>query len=107
MLGVPSSARIGPSTVSARATADYKPVAVRKGETAVMPFGPPYTPTVKGEFYQTNKDGKQLSLAMSLIGSVGEVCTNLTVNGGRPDKPAFTISDDKGKEIDSGQFEYG
>jgi hypothetical protein len=97
----------GPSTVSAHATADYKSITVRKGETVVMPFGPPYTPTVTGDYFQDGKDGKQLSLAMSLVGSTGEVCSDLTANGRRPDKPAFTITDDQGKEVESGNFEYG
>jgi hypothetical protein len=44
---------------------------------------------------------------MSLVGSAGEVCTNPAVNGGRPDKPSFTIADDKDKIVQSGQFEYG
>jgi hypothetical protein len=44
---------------------------------------------------------------MSLVGSAGEVCTNLAVNGLRPDKPAFTITDNEDKVIGAGQFEYG
>ena len=109
LLGARSPANLvrgssGNSTVSAHATADYKPVKVRKGETVVMPFGPPYTPTVTADYYQ---DPKQLSLGMSLIGSAGEVCSNLIANGGRPEKPAFTITDDQDKVVESGNFEYG
>jgi hypothetical protein len=44
---------------------------------------------------------------MSLIGSAGEVCNNLMVNGSRPGKPAFTITDDKDKVVENGNFEYG
>ena len=44
---------------------------------------------------------------MSLVGSAGEICTNLIVNGGRPGKPKFTISTEKGEEVDTGNFEYG
>ena len=47
---------------------------------------------------------KQLSLEMSLVGSAGEVCTNMMVNGGRPAKPEFTITDPKGKVVATGQL---
>ena len=50
---------------------------------------------------------KQLSLDMSLVGSTGEICTNMMVNGGRPSKPEFTITDPKGKVVQQGSFEYG
>ena len=89
------------------ATTNYKAVKVRAGETAVMPFGPPYKPTVTGDFYQDGQAGKQLSLGMSLVGSAGEVCTSLMVNGTQPGKPAFTITDPDGKVVQSGNFEYG
>ena len=95
------------STVTAYATGRYKPVTVHKGETVVLPFGPPYTPTVTADSLQGTKWFRQLSLGMSLVGSAGEVCTNMVVNGGRPDKPSFTIADDKDKIVQSGQFEYG
>ena len=44
---------------------------------------------------------------MSLVGSAGEVCTNMMVDGGRPAKPEFTITDPKGKVVQQGSFEYG
>jgi hypothetical protein len=91
--------------VSAQATAGYKPVTVRRGETVVMPFGPPYTPTVTAD--ARGEDKKVLSLAILLVGSAGEECTDLRVEGGRPQQPAFTITDDKGKVVERGNFEYG
>ncbi len=94
------------SIVSAAASGGYKAVTVRKGETVVMPFGPPYTPTVTSDFFQDG-ERKQLSLGMSLVGSAGELATNLIVNGARPGKPAFTITDDKDKVVQNGSFEYG
>ena len=94
-------------TLTAQAMIDYKPVAVRKGETAVMPFGPPYTPTVSGSNLENTKDGKRLALGMCLVGSAGEVCTSTKVNGGRPANPAFTITNDKDNVVKSGNFEYG
>jgi hypothetical protein len=67
-----------------------------------MPFGPPYTPTVTA-----SGAGIQVLLALSLVGSAGETCTDLTVDGGRPAKPAFTITDDKDQVVQTGKFEYG
>ncbi len=98
------------STVSATATADYKPVKVVAGETVEMPFGPPYKPVVTS--YQTNQvvGGKPkpvTQLSMSLVGSAGEQCTNMTVKGSRPSKPEFTITDPDGKVVQTGNFEYG
>ena len=109
IVGRAAERRSGPRTsiVTASATTKHKSVKVRAGETVVMPFGPPYTPTVTGDFFQQGKQGKELSLAMSLIGSTGEVVTNLTVDGNQPAKPAFTITDPDGTEVASGNFEYG
>lgn len=99
--------RRGPSVVTAEVTDAYKAVKVVKGETVKLLFGPPYKPTVTANYFQTIKDQKLLSLGMSLIGSAGETCSDMTVNGGRPSKPAFTITDKKGKVIQEGSFEYG
>jgi hypothetical protein len=104
-LGVGPGRSSPPSVVTAYATADYKPVKVVKGQTVEMPFGPPYTPTVTIPPYMMNQG--QIALEMALIGSAGEICSNMTVNGGRPSKPQFTITDDKGKEVQQGSFEYG
>jgi len=90
--------------VSARASRDYPAVEVRAGETAELRFGPPYTPKVTGTIPQS---GGRASLGMSLVGVGGERCSNLMVDGGRPGKPSFTITDPDGKIVESGNFEYG
>jgi hypothetical protein len=93
----------GSAVVSAQATDRYQAVEVRKGKTVMLPFGPPYKPKVSS--FLTGRG--QAFLQMSLIGSAGEVCTNLMVGGRRPAKPAFTITDPKGKVVEEGDFEYG
>lgn len=90
--------------VSARASRDYPAVEVRAGETAELRFGPPYMPKVTGSIPQ---HGGQASLGLSLVGVGGEICSNLMVNGGRPAKPEFAITDPDGKTVQSGNFEYG
>jgi hypothetical protein len=95
------------SSVSAQATDAYKAVKVVKGETVELLFGPPYKPTVTAQFYMDGDKHEMLSLGMSLVGSAGEICTDMTVNGGRPSKPKFTITDAKGKVVEQGSFEYG
>jgi len=90
--------------VSAQATGAYKPVAVRKGETVVLPFGPPYKPVVRVDGTQGTG---QVRLGMTLFGSAGERCTDMMVQGSRPSKPAFTISNPKGEVVYRGNFDYG
>jgi hypothetical protein len=89
--------------VSARMVGDQAAFAVRSGETTELRFGPPYTPKVTASYLR----GDQLSLGLSLVGVGGEACSNLVVNGARPPKPAFTITDPEGKVVASGNFEYG
>jgi hypothetical protein len=106
-------ARVIRSIVSARGTSDCKPVKVVKGETVEFPFGPPYSPTVKASpMYapptNASSGGKQqLSLEMSLIGSAGEICSNMIVENQRPSAAKFTITDQKGEVVQQGTFEYG
>jgi len=90
--------------VAARATDDYKAVKIVKGQTVVLPFGPPYKPRVTASDYG---DPKQFELEMSLVGSAGELCSDLNVQDGRPGKPEFTITDTDGKVVQQGSFEYG
>ncbi len=105
LFGGGHAARIGPSFVSAQATREYKAITVGKGKTVELPFGPPYKPVVT--MYPYLSDQGEAPLAMSLVGSAGEVCTNLMVDGGRPSKPEFTITDPQGKVVEQGSFEYG
>jgi hypothetical protein len=95
----------GDAIVSAQATDQYRAVEVKKGKTVELPFGPPYKPTVTMPPY-VRPDG-QVSLEMSLVGSAGEICTNLMVGGSRPSRPTFTITDSKGEVVQQGSFEYG
>lgn len=80
---------------------------VREGETIACPFGPPYRPVVTAGDSPSVKGGQQVRLAMSLIGSGGETCRSLSVNGGRPPQPEFTISTPNGDVIASGRFKWG
>ena len=95
-----------PSTVSARGKTDYKPVKVGKGKTVELPFGPPYRPVVSVQF-TVNQKTRQVRLGLSLVGVGDEACTDMRINGRRPDKPKFTITTKDGKEVESGAFEYG
>lgn len=92
-----------PTRVSARMAGEQAAFEVRAGETAELKFGPPYTPKVTAAYLQ----GDQLSLDLSLVGVGGEVCSSLMVDGARPGKPAFTITDTEGKIVQTGTFEYG
>jgi hypothetical protein len=96
-----------PAVVTAEMTGEYKPVKVVKGETVEFPFGPPYKPTVSANYFEDGPQNKVLSLALSLVGSAGETCSDMSVNGDRPSKPDFTIADAKGKVVEEGSFEYG
>ena len=100
------AATAGPkiTMVSARASREGKPVTVTKDQTVELPFGPPYRPVVSVGYRQGNE---QVSLALSLVGSAGEVVDDMMVNSGRPGKPSFTITTEDGKEVASGSFEYG
>ena len=95
------------STVSAQATAAYKAVKVVKGETVVLPFGPPYKPVVTADFFENGPKREVLSLGLTLVGSAGETCSEMTVKGGNPSKPKVIITDAKGKVVEQGSFEYG
>jgi hypothetical protein len=104
-LGPTVEARAPRSTiVSATATTKYEAVEVKQDETVDLPFGPPYRPMVDIEYRQGTN---QVSLGMSLIGSAGETCTDMRINGNQPGKPKFTIATADGKTVAEGEFEYG
>ena len=71
------------------------------------PSAPRTNPTVTAQYYMDGDKHQLLSLGMSLVGSAGEVCSDMMVNGGRPTKPKFTITDAKKKVVQEGSFEYG
>lgn len=102
---LPSVMPGGFSMVSAGASSDSPSIRVRADETLELPFGPPYKPVVKGP--NSLRAGQTASLALSLVGRGGEVCTGLYVNGRRPDSPEFTIKTSDGEEVDVGKFKYG
>ncbi len=92
------------TVVAASGTNRYKAVDVKEDETVELPFGPPYRPEVDVQY---RRGADQVSLGMSLVGSAGEVCTSMYVNGSRPGKPQFTITDPEGNKVAEGVFEYG
>ncbi len=93
-----------PSIVSADGTAKYRAVKVEKGKTSVMPFGPPYKPTVTAIRFGGQPD---FQLTMTLVGSAGEICGSMICFNRRPGVPHFEITDPKGKVVEQGDFEYG
>lgn len=92
-----------PSLVYARATRDYPPITVREGQSSELPFGPPYKPLVK----VANQRKGTAELALTIVGSVGEIVNNIEIKGKRPPEPSFRIKTTAGKTVTSGQFEYG
>jgi hypothetical protein len=96
---------LGATRLSARVDQNSKPLEVAEGKTAALPFGPPFAALVTTS--RPLVAGQGASLGLSLVGSGGEVCSGLTVDGGRPAPPEFTISTPDGKEVDRGDFEYG
>ncbi len=100
----PTARRSGPTIVSATSSKEPPPIAVPAGEAAPLAFGPPYKPVVTIDY----ASGDQVHLAMTLVGSAAERCTNLLVDGTRPaQKPEFTIRDPQGNVVQQGTFEYG
>jgi hypothetical protein len=93
--------------VSARGTSDCRPIEVRDGQTAALPFGPAYKPVVTLSSLRGAGSARSARLGLSLIGAGGETCSGLIVNSRRPEKPEFTITSPDGKEIARGNFEYG
>jgi hypothetical protein len=124
---MPSSSepRYGPAgtcSVDAHGTEKCLAVTVRPGETVTLPFGPPYKPVVEAFIARgvvsgtmggglaklvPASDSVEAQLSMSLVGSGGESVSNLVVDGLRPTKPEFTITDPKGEVVQKGSFEYG
>jgi len=91
--------------VAAAGTRDYPVVKVRRGESTELPFGPPYKPLVKvSPFRRSSTDA---TLDLFLVGSAGEICSDMRVDGDQPGKPTFSIANAKGKIIERGSFEYG
>jgi hypothetical protein len=99
-----NSARPRWTFISARAKGDYPAVNVREGETVDLPFGPPYKPLIRVSRRSGSTPTAYLSL--SLVGTGGELASNLYVNGSRPKEPEFTITSAEEK-VAQGKFRYG
>lgn len=93
------------SLVSAHRTKDCKPMHVKAGETVALTFGPPWKPVVKAS--TTIRPGRIAELSLVIVGSGGDVCDNLEVNGDKPKQPEFTITTPDGEEVAKGKFEWG
>ncbi|OHB76406.1 MAG: hypothetical protein A2W31_09655 [Planctomycetes bacterium RBG_16_64_10] len=105
VLGPTTEARAPRSTsVSANATMKYNAVEVKEGETAELPFGPPYRPAVDVQYRQGTNT---VSLGLALVGVADEICSNMQIAGQRPGKPSFTITTSDGNTVAEGEFEYG
>jgi hypothetical protein len=91
--------------IVARVIGDCKPFVVRAGETAAMPYGPPFNSVVTAG--PMSKDGRTVPLALAVIGSAGEQLSALQVEGRQPPKPEFTITGPDGKVVHHDSFEYG
>ena len=107
LAGTESPPRRPPTTRIRAYGYDSQVMKVREGETIACPFGPPYRPVVKAGDSPSVKPGQQVRLGMSLIGSGGETCRSLSVNGGRPPQPEFTISTSSGEVVANGRFKWG
>jgi hypothetical protein len=90
--------------VSSRAKRGYPAVRVRQDETVELPFGEPYHAVVVARYANAKRT---VSLSLSLVGKGGAICNNMLVNGTRPGQPKFTVTTEKGEEVDSGYFKYG
>ena len=101
--GSPMKGRGGVTRVAARATSDCKSLEIVKEKTVDLPFGPPFRPQVR----VTGRRGEDAQLGLSILGAGGEICTNLVVNGNRPESPEFVITTPKGEVVERGKFKYG
>ncbi len=95
----------GRTMLYARTTKEVDPIQVAKGKTTDLKFGPPFEPRVTAA--PDSRDKANLSLGLALVGSGGEACAALYVNGKRPEAPEFTISTKDGEEVAAGKFKYG
>jgi hypothetical protein len=103
LFGLPTTQGPAACSVSAQATEHCKPLEIRKGERTKAELGPPYRPVVKA--FATG-DG-QGHLALSIVGSGGEICRDMRIGTRRPPAPEFKILDPKGEVVQRGQFSYG
>ncbi len=90
--------------VSAQGTRNqFQAVKVTGGQTAEFPFGPPYTPQVTAAMREGQPNA---ALSLKLIGTAGEVCSSLVVNGSRV-SPSSQSSPRTTRKWRRGKFSYG
>lgn len=93
--------------VSAYGSPKGPEVTVKKNETVVFPFGPPYHPQVDLMKLGGQTNSNEVRLEMKLLGSTGELCSSLQVKGSQPPGPTFVIASPEGEIVERGKFEYG
>lgn len=101
----PNEPRSSSTRLVAEASHDSQTLRIRGAETVTLPFGPPYRPIVTAS--DPVQGGQQVDLELSLVGSGGERCTSLALNGQRPPRPEFTISTSDGEIIETAKFDWG
>ncbi len=90
------------------ASSDYeasRPVTVRAGETTEVSFGPPLQAELTKQ--GTARAGGPLRFSLALTDQRGSGISSVTRDGEIPEPPVLRITDETGKEVASGKFEYG
>ncbi|MFH1741637.1 MAG: hypothetical protein ABIH23_21735 [bacterium] len=96
-----------PTFIAAIASGICPAVTVKESETSIFRFGPPFRPIVDVRAMGGRGPGAQAQMQLRIVGSAGEQCTNLMVNGNRPENPSFVIAKKDGEIIERANFEYG
>jgi hypothetical protein len=104
-LAAAPGARFAQTAISAAFSDTSAGITVKKGETMVLPFGVPYRAKVTAERHPQDKD--KVLLSLSILGTAGEQCTGISINGAQPPGPQFVIKDSEGKEVHQGKFKFG
>jgi hypothetical protein len=84
------------------ADAGGKPLEIVQGRTIEFPFGPPFRPVVTPT---DRSDRRTVELELSLIGTGGERCTSLTVDG-QPADAWLTVTTPDGRLVDHGKYAW-
>jgi hypothetical protein len=103
--GMVGSSRTRTTRTTAYGYDDAKVVKVNEGETVTLPFGLPFKTIVKAG--GPVRGGQTAQLDLSLVGTGGERCGSLMVDGTRPQPPEFTISTPDGDVVEQGRFKWG
>jgi hypothetical protein len=103
-------------------------VDVKEGETAPFPVGEPFelkisagvagsgaktgflgalAGALSGEAVEPVESEKKISLNVSIVGAGGETYSRFLIDEKPAAAPRFVVKDQDGKQVDSGQFEYG